>query len=72
MPCGSPIHGAIDGFSRRILWLNLTRSNNSPDNITIMFLETVNDVGGCPVELVTDLGTENAIIVAIQSFFRSS
>ena len=26
---GSPIHGAIDGFSRRILWLEITHSNNS-------------------------------------------
>ena len=30
---GFPIHGAIDGFSRRILWLEITRSNNSPNKI---------------------------------------
>ena len=23
-PYGFPIHGAIDGFSRRVLWLNIT------------------------------------------------
>jgi hypothetical protein len=30
-PFGLPIHGAIDGYSKKILWLNVTRSNNSPD-----------------------------------------
>ena len=29
-PYGFPIHGAVDGFSRRILWLEVTRSNNDP------------------------------------------
>ena len=30
-PYGFPIHGAIDGFSRRVLWLDVTRSNNNSD-----------------------------------------
>jgi hypothetical protein len=32
-PYGFPIHGCIDGFSRKVIWLYLTRSNNYPDNI---------------------------------------
>ena len=28
---GFPIHGAIDGFSRRVLWIDVTRSNNNSD-----------------------------------------
>ena len=32
---GFAIHGAIDGFSRKILWLEVARSNNSPDNIAM-------------------------------------
>ena len=32
-PFGFAIHGAIDGFSRRILWLEVGRSNNNPDII---------------------------------------
>eukprot|EP00794_Sanderia_malayensis_P011574 gene11574-12767_t len=71
-PWGFPIHGGIDGFSRRMLWLNVTRSNSSPDNIALMFLRTVEENKGCPVELVTDLGTENGIAAAIQSFFRDN
>ena len=71
-PWGFPIHGAIDGFSRRILWLHVTRSNNSPDNIAKFYLSTVKQLMGCPVELVTDLGTENAIVAAAQSYFRDN
>ena len=29
-PYGLPIHGCIDGFSRRVIWLKLEMSNNNP------------------------------------------
>eukprot|EP00111_Clytia_hemisphaerica_P004806 TCONS_00013816-protein len=29
-PYGLPIHGCIDGFSRKILWLKVCKSNNNP------------------------------------------
>ena len=32
----------------------------------------VKELMGCPVELVTDLGTENAIVTAAQSYFRDN
>ena len=32
-PWGFPIHGCIDGFSRRIMWLEVARSNNLPSNV---------------------------------------
>ncbi len=31
-PFGFPIHGCIDGYSRKALWLYLTRSKNLPDS----------------------------------------
>ena len=71
-PWGFSIHGGIDGFSRKVLWLRVCRSNKSPDNIARMYLGSVVKEGGCPVELVTDLGTENAIVAAIQSYFRDN
>ena len=46
----------------------LTRSNNQPNNVA--FLDAVEEYGGCPVDLVTELGTESGIIAAIQSFSR--
>jgi len=71
-PWGFSIHGGIDGFSRKILWLKVCRSNKSPDVIAHMYLNSIVNVGGCPVELITDLGTENAIVAAIQSYFREN
>lgn len=71
-PWGFSIHGAIDGFSRKMLWLRVSRSNKSPTAIASMYLNCVKNVGGCPVELVTDLGTENVIVAAMQSFFRDN
>ena len=69
-PYGFPVHGCIDGWSRKLLWLVVTRSNNSPDNIGSYFLDEVKTCGGCPCELVTDLGTENKIMASMQAFFR--
>ena len=51
------------------MWLYVTRSNNQPNNVAAYFLDAVGEYCGCPVDLVTDLGTENGIIAAIQSFF---
>lgn len=59
-PFGFPTHGAIDGFNRKILWLEVSCSNNSPDNVAT-YLEIVKELEGCPLRLITDLGTENGL-----------
>ncbi len=64
------MHGCVDGWSRKVLWLHVTRSNNQPDIIAKFYLDAVEEFGGCPIDLVTDLGTENGTIAAIQGFFR--
>ena len=71
-PWGFPVHGAIDGFSRKILWLRVTRSNNSPDNIARMYITAIREFGGCPAQLVSDLGTENGLAASIQSYFKEN
>ena len=68
-PYGFPIHGCIDGYSRKVIWLYLTRSNNYPDNIAAYYLDAVRQLGGCSRELDTDLGTENGTMAGIHSFF---
>lgn len=32
-PCGICIHGVIDGFSRKVLWLEAGVTNNNPEVI---------------------------------------
>ena len=70
-PFSFPIHGAINGFSRKVLWLDVCKSNNSPSEPTNLYLDCVEEQGGCPMITRTDYGTENCNIAAIQSYFRS-
>lgn len=71
-PYGFPIHGAIDGYSRKILWLEVSKSNNNPDSIAAMYLDCVHEVEACPVLLRTDCGTENGTMASMQAYFRQN
>ena len=42
-PWGFPIHGCIDGYSRRIIWLKVARSNNLPAYPAQYFIDTVKE-----------------------------
>ena len=47
-PNGFDFHGAIDGFSRKIIWLNVSSSNNNPAYIAYYFIQTVTELGRIP------------------------
>ena len=70
-PYGFPIHGCIDGWSRKIIWLRVARSNNNPIVPGLFYVESV-AAYGCPVKLRSDCGTENGVMAALQCEFRSS
>jgi hypothetical protein len=70
-PFGFSIHGCVDGFSRRIIWLELMRSNKNPCFVAKHFLKHVKAARGCPTRVYTDPGTENGIIAGMQSYFRA-
>ena len=69
-PWGFPIHRVIDGYSR--IWLKVEQTNNSPVMIGSFYLQSNGRLGGCPVKLITDLGTENGLAALIQCFFRNN
>ena len=69
-PYGFPIHGCIDGFSRRILWLKVTKSNNDPRIICNFFMDCVKTAEGTPKLFRTDRGTENGLAAAAQCYLR--
>ena len=69
-PFGFAIHGAVDGYSRKVLWLKVLRSINLPNNIEALYLSCVEELQGAPFKIIIDLGTENALAAAIQRFFR--
>ena len=58
-PFGFAIHGCIDGYSRRIIWLEVSSSNNNPSVITTYYLEALEKLGVAPRVLRFDCGTEN-------------
>ena len=62
---------AIDGFSRRILWLEVGHSNNNPRVIASYFYECVMQLGGVPENgMVAAMERKNGMVAAMQRFFR--
>ena len=71
-PFGFPIHGGIDGFSRKVLWVEVTKSNTSPETVAQLYLDCVRQNKGCPLQTRSDCGTENGVVAAAQCYFRSN
>ena len=71
-PFGFPIHGAVDGYSHRVLWLKVTPSNNNPSVLGNFFLDCVSELQGCPKLLRTDPGTENVVMATMQCLLRAN
>lgn len=69
-PYGICINGCIDGFSRKIMWCKAAYTSSDPHVIGGYFIEAVDQAGGCPRIVRTDLGTENVVIRDIQTFLR--
>lgn len=44
-PYGLPIHGCVDGYSRRIIWLKVCRSNNNPIVPAYFYTNSVAEIG---------------------------
>jgi hypothetical protein len=57
-PFGFCIHGAIDGYSRRILWLEVSSSNNDPTTVAKYYVDYARHVSGTARVVRGDKGTE--------------
>lgn len=68
---GFPIHGCICGYSRKILWLEVVKSNNDPSVPAKLYLDTVQSLKGCPKIVRSDCGTENVTLAAMQCSLRA-
>ena len=64
------MHGCVDGFSRRLLWLEVGPINKNPEVIAKFYLDTVKQLGGVPRKIRSDDGTENSVIEALHTFLR--
>ena len=63
-PFGFPIHGCIDGYSRKIIWLKTIHSNNDPFIVGTIFLDNIRDAEG--VEYV---GVEYVVTAAVKMLY---
>lgn len=70
-PFGFCIHGAIDGFSRKVIWLEVSDSNNNPRLIARYYLDALKAFGKAPRILRCDAGTENTLVCLLQQVFRN-
>ena len=65
------MHACIDGFSRRILWLKVCKTNNDPAVTAGYYLEYARSVNGCPKVLRTTAVLKMVQWPAMQCYFRS-
>lgn len=63
---GIAIHGAVDLFSKYIIWLECGVSNNKPEVIAVYYLRSILKMGGIPQMTMSDCGTETVIAAALQ------
>ena len=71
-PYGIGINGCIDGFSRKMIWVEAFFTNSDPKIIAGYFASAVAKADGCPMILRTDKGTENVTTLRLQQFFREN
>ena len=69
-PYGICIHGAIDGFSRYIIWLEAYTTNNDPAVVSSYYVKSVLNRLACPRRIRADFGTENVHIESMQRALR--
>ena len=68
---GLCVHGCIDGFSRRILWLKASSTNNDPFVVCKYYVENSLLLNGIPCIVRADRGTENVCMELMQTLLRS-
>ena len=64
------IHGCVDGFSRKIIWLFVGSTNDDPLIIASYYLKLVKENRVVPRLVRADRGSENSVLERIQRFFR--
>lgn len=57
------MRGCADGFSRRLLWLEVGSTNKNSEVIAKFYLDTVKQLGGTPRKIRSDDGTEKSVIL---------
>jgi hypothetical protein len=62
---GFPIHGCVDGASRKVMWLRALRSNKLPQVVSSLLLNCIEEQKKVFCRLRSDKGTENIYAATI-------
>ena len=60
----------MGGYSRKILWLVVSSSNNDPSVVSSYFINYIEELKLLPTIIRSDRGSENAVIGGIQIYLR--
>ena len=69
-PYGFSIHGCIDGYSRIIIWLEVSASNKCPDLIAYYYIKASKNLNGILKIIKPDNGTDHSVIELIYLLLR--
>ncbi|KAK2853351.1 hypothetical protein Q5P01_006012 [Channa striata] len=67
-PYGICVNGCIDGFSRKIIWLNAYTTNSDPKLFGGYYMESVQRLGGCPRVVRGDLRNREWLCQRLSAF----
>ena len=70
-PFGFSTHGCTDGYSRKIIWLGVPSTNKDPSVVAGYFSKAVKSIGGLPVRIRSDDGTEKSLMKAVKIAIKS-
>ena len=62
-------HGYIDGYSRRIIWLEIAATNKMPKLIAKYYLDVVKQMKEKPTIIKDNHGTEHSVIEPLHVYF---
>ena len=68
-PFSLPIHGAIDGFTKKILWLNICPSNKGPQVISYFYVNCISNLKCVSKRIRGYRGSENVVLAGMQGYF---
>eukprot|EP00474_Spongospora_subterranea_P000744 CRZ01202.1 hypothetical protein [Spongospora subterranea] len=69
---GFEIHGCIDGWSRKMIWLHVTPNNRIPELVLAYYIDAVLNVDCLPALQRSDRGAENTLAAAVQQHFNGA
>ena len=69
---GFAIHGCIDGYNRKLIYLFVSTTNNDPLVVANFYLKAITNLDRTPNTLRMDLGTENVYCEELLVFFNKS